>query len=362
MHNARASEPTRFRLPGPSAGVRIKLRGYLFPRAVLEEAICEAALVARAGLMVAHVTHPALNDIEGKIILGGEPGDRAALVKDCFVDQFGQSWWDYQILPTSKGRELETNVLARAPLGTSIICDPLEFYPNVEGQTTLIVKRARFLTLDTVVNPCATSTLTRPVILSPPSLADPFLSRVMSPEPEEARLRLAHAQDGSAIFHRMAELRGELLPILEERRRLHMRSSNLRVELSDLTGARALQIDQRGTLARDILRLDRQLESDEERIAGLDLEIHRRQFELERLVSYVEEMKETLAHLEKELAPGSHLSNFEREAVIALAKAEAAVERSSRAREGLEQLQAGLESYFQAGQSELTHEQQEAVK
>jgi hypothetical protein len=127
----------------------------------------------------------------------------------------------------------------------------------------------------------------------------------MSPEPGEARLRQSHEDEGgSAIFRRIEELRGELIPILEERRRLVMRC-----------------------------------------------EVYSRQFELERLVSYVEEMKETLACLEEDLAAGGPLYSHERETVIALAKAEAAVERGNRARDALEQLQATLAHYIQSGEA-----------
>jgi hypothetical protein len=296
------------------------------------------------------------------MVLAGEPGDRVARVTDCYLDLYGQSWWKYQILPTSKGRDLEANVLAHAPLGTSFICDPLEFYPYVEDQRILVVRHARFLTNDIVVNPCGQSTITQPIILSPPELADPFLQRVMSPEPREARLRLAHARDGSAIFHRIAELRAELLPILEERRRLHMRSSNLGVELSDLAGARALQLHERDSLARDVLHLERSLESTQQQITALDRQVHCRQFELERLVSYLEEMEETLAHLERDLAPSSPLSNYEREAVITLAKAESSVERGDRARDALEQMQTSLESYLLACEQQQQQEQMEETQ
>ncbi len=235
------ARPTRFRLPGIPANVRVKQLGYLFPRPVLEEAINECAPLARAGMMTAHTHHPRVVNYEGQPIANCAPGDRAVMVTNCFIDQWGQTWWDYRTMTTPAGLALESNVLAGAPLGTSYLFGSVEFVALDDKLSVRIVSKLRLLTNDISACPYTPMTIIRPILLDDRGLplqgAFPFASG-------------AHPRgEPRSLSSRIEELKAEIASLHGRRRRASTRLS-LEFELERLSLYRREMSSARDALRR----------------------------------------------------------------------------------------------------------------
>lgn len=161
-----SGRPLRFRLPGPRSNV-VNSNNRLYPRRVLITAIDRARGDARNGRMIAYSPHPQpYSAPDGSTRFRTRLEDRVALVNDCFIDDAGQTWWDYSIIRTQKGRDLEASILASAPIGTSVraLGDTVDALHD--GRRIQVARSLEIISNDFVENPALDSAMTHAQILA----------------------------------------------------------------------------------------------------------------------------------------------------------------------------------------------------
>ena len=161
-----ANNPLRFRLPGPVANV-VNSNNRLYPRQVLSDAMDRARKEAKAGRMVAYAPHPEpYTAPDGSYRFKTRLEDRVAIVQDCFMDDAGTTWWDYQVIRTQKGRDLEASVMSGAPIGTSVraIGDVAE--SQYGGRRINVARSMDIISNDFVENPALDTAMAKPALLT----------------------------------------------------------------------------------------------------------------------------------------------------------------------------------------------------
>jgi hypothetical protein len=348
QHSQSKTPQVRFRLRGLAADV-INSRGCIIGRNALERAINEAAIVARAGMMVAHVVHPQrVDNLFGPEVFCSTPADRAAMITDCFLDALGVSWWDYLLMPTTPaGAGLFETLRARAPIGTSFVGGKdWVAVPNGSGPIC-VVKKITFLTNDIVCAPAAGATIMRPIILpgldgGPPSELQTDVC--VSGYPFSTFGAGYHFSEWLSASNIPQAIR-EVESLSEEQARITRRAAQLRAEIikneSRITTAPFDQPAARPVLEGHRLSLSRELEADELRLAALGREVERRSFLIEHVRSYLHELEVTQEILAAALHPEGSLKK--REIDLSRQLIEAEVERGH-----LEQLQSDISGQLSA--------------
>ena len=226
-----------FRLPGPRSGVLTHLvdcPNLLIPRAALEAAISDARMRIERRALYGAINHPQNREL----------WDRAARVVGCHLADSGESFFDFQPLPTQRGRALLALVGAQTRMGISPVIEvkySLPFLDDATRRSPRLVRSLTFNYLDLIEDPAFSATYAIPLILNSanedcydfPDRLPTYLEQL-----ELTRKALAAAMDpDGALFREWANTRYQLQQFEAEQERVRTLQTEIANQLAAIEHA-----------------------------------------------------------------------------------------------------------------------------